>query len=283
MLEIPALDSTNLDQFHAWDGANGLFWSDRAERFDQGMAAYHNGLLDAAGIMKDSAVLDIGCGAGQVTCDAARIAQQGSVLGIDLSSTLLEVAGTRALTEELRNVSFVQADAQVYDFGESRFDVAVSRHGTMFFGNPRAAFVNIARAIRPGGRFVQLVWQSVERNEGIRTFRTISAGGRELPCPPPETPNPFSLSDPTRVHQLLGAAGFVDIEMTEMHAPMFYGRDVDDAFDFIAAHSASAFAALDDQTRGRALDRLRVNIAEHLTDQGVFYDAEQWLIQAQRR
>ncbi|BBY66743.1 class I SAM-dependent methyltransferase [Mycolicibacterium helvum] len=283
MRGIAILDSANLDQFHAWDGANGIFWSDRADRFDQGMAAYHPELLNAAGIHDDSAVLDIGCGAGQVTRDAARIAHRGSALGVDLSSPLLELATTRAAAEALSNVSFVQADAQVYDFGESRFDTAVSRHGTMFFGIPTKAFSNIARALRPAGRLVQLVWQPLDRNEGIRTFRTISAGGRDLPVPSPSSPNPFSLSDPIRVRQILGDVGFVDIEMTALHAPMFYGRDVDDAFDFIAAQSASAFAELDDRSRRRALETLRANISDHLTDEGVFYDAAHWLIQAQRR
>ncbi len=283
MSDIDALDATNRDQFHAWDGANGIFWSDRADRFDEGMATYHPELLDAAGIADDSAVLDIGCGAGQVTRDAARIAHRGSALGVDLSSPLLTLARTRAAAEAVGNVSFVQADAQAHDFGESRFDTAVSRHGTMFFGNPPKAFANIARALRPGGRFVQLVWQPLDRNEGIRTIRTISAGGHDRPVPPPDSPNPFSLSDPARVHQLLGDADFVDIEMTALHAPMFYGRDVDDAFDFIAAQSAAAFAELDDRSRSRALETLRANIADHLTDEGVFYDSAHWLIQAQRR
>ncbi|WP_135459642.1 class I SAM-dependent methyltransferase [Mycobacterium sp. DL99] len=282
MPDISALDSTNRQQFQTWDGANGVFWSERAERFDQGMAAYHPELLNAAGIAEDSAVLDIGCGAGQVTRDAARIAHRGLVLGIDLSSRLLALASSRAAAEALSNVSFVQADAQVHDFSESRFDIAVSRHGTMFFGDPPMAFANIARALGPGGRFVQLVWQPLDRNEGIRTFRTISAGGRDLPAPPPDSPNPFSLSDPTRVHQLLGGAGFVDIVMTPLQAPMFYGRDIEDAFDFLYAQSASAFAELDDCSRSRALKELRDSISQHLTDEGVFYNAAHWLIQAYR-
>lgn len=280
---IAALDSTNQDQFQAWDGANGIFWSDRADRFDQGMAAYHPKLLNAAAIDDDSEVLDIGCGAGQVTRDAARIAHRGSALGVDLSSPLLKLASTRAAAEAVSNVSFVHADAQAHNFGESRFDIAVSRHGTMFFGNPPKAFANIARALRPGGRFVQLVWQPLDRNEGIRTIRTIAAGGLAPAAPPPDSPNPFSLSDPSRVHQLLSDADFVDIEMTALHAPMFYGRDVDDAFDFIAAQSAAAFAELDDRSRSHALDTLRANIADHLTNEGVFYDSAHWLIDAKRR
>lgn len=280
--QISALDSTNVDQFHSWDGANGVFWSGHAGRFDEGVASLHGELLKTAEIGDDSTVLDIGCGAGQLTRDAARTARCGSALGIDLSSPLLDVAQKLAAKERVENVSFVQADAQVYDFGTARFDVAVSRHGTMFFGDPRAAFANIARAVRPGGRLVQLVWQPLERNEGIRTFRRIAAGGYDVPPPPPERPSPFSLSDPDRVDQLLRDAGFVDIEMAGLTAPMYYGGDVDDAFDFIAAHNAPALAELDNQSRASAMQAPRSSITEHLTSRGVYYGSAHWLICARR-
>lgn len=282
MPNFAAFDSTNAGQAHSWDGDNGDFWSGRAKRFDQGMSNFHPELLRAAEIRDDSTVLDIGCGAGQVARDAARIAQHGSVLGLDLSSSLLEVARRLAVEEQVYNASFVQADVQVYDFGDSCFDVALSRHGTMFFGDPHAAFVNIARALRTGGRLVQLVWQPLECNEGISTFRRISAGDRQRPPPPSQGPNPFSLSDPDRVHRLLRGAGLDNIEIVALSGPMYYGRDVDDAFDFVAAHNASAFAELDDVTRGRAAEALRGNIAEHLTDRGVFYNSAHWLIKAER-
>jgi ubiquinone/menaquinone biosynthesis C-methylase UbiE len=97
-------------------------------------------------------VLDIGCGAGQTTRDAARLAVAGSVVGVDVSASMIERA--RRLTEAagLHNVTFELADAQVQRFAAERFDVAISRFGTMFFADPFAAFTNIARAMRPRGR-----------------------------------------------------------------------------------------------------------------------------------
>jgi SAM-dependent methyltransferase len=281
--EILAVDSLNADQLRAWDGASGAFWVERAERFDQGMAGYHDELLKAAGLLPDSAILDIGCGSGQVTRDAARTSHRGSALGVDLSSSMLRLGRSLAAKDNLDNVAFVQADAQVYDFGESRFDVAVSRHGTMFFGDLAAAFANIAHAVRPGGRFVQLTWQRLDRNEGISTFRTIASGGRELPPSPPGAPTPFALSDPDRVTRLLHDAGFVNVEITSLIMPMYYGRDIEDAFDFVVDHFALAFDELQEASRARALDTLRANIAEHHTDRGVFYGAAHWLIQARKR
>ncbi|MBB5923529.1 SAM-dependent methyltransferase [Actinoalloteichus hoggarensis] len=126
MTDTPTVGTSNTDQFRSWDGDGGAFWTERADRFDQGMAGYHGGLLTAADIQRDSAILDIGCGSGQVTRDAARIAQDGSALGVDLSSTLLSLARALTIGERLTNATFVQADAQIHDFGESRFDVALS-------------------------------------------------------------------------------------------------------------------------------------------------------------
>jgi ubiquinone/menaquinone biosynthesis C-methylase UbiE len=90
-------------------------------------------------------VLDIGCGAGQTTRDAARLAVAGSVLGVDVSAPMIECA--RRLTDAagLQNVDFERADAETHHFPAEHFDVVISRFGTMFFRDSVAAFTNIAR------------------------------------------------------------------------------------------------------------------------------------------
>ena len=92
-------------------------------------------------------VLDIGCGTGQTTRDAARTAAAGSALGIDISGPMIARARELAAAEHLRNVRFEQGDAQVYSFPPQSFDVAISRFGTMFFADPIAAFRNLRAAI----------------------------------------------------------------------------------------------------------------------------------------
>ena len=116
----------------------------------------HNELLRRAyGIRPHDHVLDIGCGAGQTTRDAARLAVAGSVVGVDLSAPLIERARRLTDSEGLHNVRFERADAETHHFPAERFDVAISRFGTMFFGDPVAAFTNIARALRREGRLVR--------------------------------------------------------------------------------------------------------------------------------
>lgn len=151
------VDPSNVEQLDAWDGARGEFWAERADRFDEGVAAYRDRLLAVAAVEPDMEVLDVGCGSGQTTRDAARRAR--SALGVDLSSRMIALARSRAAREGVANATFEQADAQVRPFPDGYFDVVLSRHGAMFFGEPHTAFANLARATRRGGRLVLLSWQ----------------------------------------------------------------------------------------------------------------------------
>jgi SAM-dependent methyltransferase len=111
-------------------------------------------LRRAVGVQLRDHVLDIGCGTGQTTRQAARTARAGSAFGVDVSAPAIKRARELARTEGLRNVTFEHADAQVHGFPPARFDLAMSRFGTMFFDDPVAAFANIGRALRPAGRLV---------------------------------------------------------------------------------------------------------------------------------
>jgi SAM-dependent methyltransferase len=276
------VDPTNAVQLDNWDGESGAFWAEHADRFDEGVAAYHGQFLSAAAIEETATVLDVGCGSGQATRDAARRAPGGSALGVDLSSRLIDLARRRAVSEQVPNVTFQQADAQVYPFPERAFDVAISRHGSMFFGDPVAAFTNIARALRPGGRLVLLTWQPFERNEWLSAFLTALSPDRPVSVPPSDAPSPFALSDPARVCSLLGAAGFSEVGMQGLSEKMYFGADPDDAFRFVAGQRAGMLRDLDPDTHALALDNLRASLAAHHTERGVRYDSAAWLIQARR-
>ncbi|TCO56535.1 class I SAM-dependent methyltransferase [Actinocrispum wychmicini] len=275
------IDPSNNDQLKSWDGASGDLWVRRAERLDRGVAGYWDRLFDAAAIKPDEHVLDIGCGSGITTREAARRASSGTALGVDLSSQMIDLARRRTAEEGLANVTFEQVDAQVHSFPDARFDLVVSRNGVMFFGDRQAAFTNIARATRPGGRLVLMVWGPYDDNEWIRTFRDVLSGGK-LPPIPSHGPTPFSLSDPGTVTDLLTSAGFTEVTVTGMTAPMYYGEDVEDAADYLLDHYSGFMTDLDDEGRAKAAADLRADLANRLTDEGVVYRSSAWLVQARR-
>jgi SAM-dependent methyltransferase len=277
-----AVHPANRDQLRSWDGDGGAYWAARAEYFERAVARYTPPFFAAAGIGSHDRVLDIGCGAGGTTREAARRAPAGGAVGVDLSSAMLEVARRSAEREGLGNVRFVQADAQVHPFPAGSFDVAISRTGAMFFADPVAAFSNIGRALVGGGRLVLLVWQTPAANEWIIEIAGALTPGRPLPTPPPGVPGPFSLADPDRVRTILGAAGFVEADVTGVAEPEWFGRDVDDAVSFIHGLAGWMLEGQDDEARARALADLRRSAERHLTEDGVEFGSAAWLVTARR-
>ena len=278
------MDIANVDMAAAWDGDEGTDWSRDWERYDLGVRAHHLRLMDAAAITRAERVLDVGCGNGQTTRDAARSAAEGSALGVDLSSVMLARAREIAQHENLTNVTFERADAQVHPFEPASYDVAMSRFGAMFFGDPVAAFINIARGLRPGGRLVLMSWQRLENNEWLVAIRRALAVGRELPSPPVSVPGPFGLADPDRVATILTAAGFEQVECQAVEEPFFAGTDADDADAFLGRGGVvrGLLQGLEPSDRQRARDAFRATMASHEGADGVRFDSAAWLISAAR-
>jgi SAM-dependent methyltransferase len=252
--------------------------------YDAELRRHNEALRGACGIQPRDHILDIGCGSGQTTRQAARTAAAGSALGVDVSAPAIERARELARAEGLRNATFERADAQVHQFPAERFDVAISRFGTMFFADPAAAFANIRRALRPGGRLVMMVWQAANRNEWDVTIRQ-SLQGPEAPTPVTSGgPDPFSLADPPIVTDLLQAAGFANIAFTDVREPVYYGPDVPAALDWVRGFTSTseALKRLDPTAAAHALDRLRDALAAHTTNNGIIFNSRAWIVTANR-
>jgi SAM-dependent methyltransferase len=277
------VDPANREQLRAWDGGEGAYWAAHADHFERALERYDENFYAAATINRGDRVLDIGCGTGKTARDAARLAVDGSVLGVDLSSAMLAVARQRAIDEGLANVRFEQADAQIHPFEPDAFDVAIGRTAVSFFGDRVAGLTNIGRALRPGGRLVQLTWQPFPLQEWIREFSTALAAGRDLPAPPPDAPGPFTLADPEVIESVLDAAGCTDVTIDDHRAPMWFGTDADDAFEVVSGLLSWMTEGLDSDARSAAQEALRASIAAHATADGVLYDSAAWIVSATRR
>ena len=270
---------SNAAQSRAWDGDQGEFWAERAERFDEGVAAYHELFLDAAEIGPAARVLDVGCGSGKVTRDAARRAAAGWAHGVDLSAPLVDLARVLAQREGVANASFERADAQVHPF--PTVDLVLSRHGAMFFGAPRDAFTHLGRALAPGGGLALLTWQPAEHNPWMGGFRSVLSGGREG-APPVDGPGPLSMSEPAVVRALLESAGFERVRLDGLRERMYFGRDAADAFRFVTGQFSGLLAGLEAAQRERAEARLLALLTEHESERGVLFESAAWLVRARR-
>jgi SAM-dependent methyltransferase len=267
----------NVEMAEAWNGPEGDDWAREWEHYDRGVRGYHRRLLEAAAVGAGERVLDLGCGIGQVSRDLA--AQGAEAVGIDLSRPMLAKA-----RELAPRVEFVEGDAQVHPFPDSSFDLVVSRFGCMFFADRVAAFANVARATRPGGRLALVVWQPLDRQEWLGEVRGALALGRDLPAPPRGAPGPFGMADPDSALGELAEAGWADVTASPLQEDFWAGADPDDAMAFIGASGVVRglleSLAPAEQEQGRAA--LRESFARHAGPEGVLYGSSCWLYTATR-
>ncbi|MEV6660600.1 class I SAM-dependent methyltransferase [Nocardia fluminea] len=247
--------------------------------YDAELRLHNAHFFAAAQIGAGDRVLDIGCGTGQTTREAARAAVDGSAVGIDISEVMLEQAHRITAGEGPSNVGFELADAQVTPFPPVSFDLCISRFGVMFFADPVAAFTNIARALRSGGRLTWLVWQGHDRNEWATVFSDVLTASIATPGR-----GPFSLADAVHTESMLTTAGFTDIVFTDIDEPVYYGPDSASAYDNLLRLSGfTAFLdALEPTKSEQARARLREILTAHETETGVYFDSRSWLINARR-
>ena len=164
------------------------------------------------------------------------------------------------------------------------FDAAISRFGTMFFADPTAAFVNIARGLRPSGRLCVATWQPLIANEWL----TIPGAALLRYSTIPETadggPGMFAQSDPDTVTTILRAAGFRKIEVTPATVTLFLGNDVEDATDYLATSGVgrAVLETVPAEKRVAAIAAVGAVLAAHAGAGPVYLDAAIWIIAAER-
>jgi len=178
-------------------------------------------MVELAGIGPGSRVLDIATGLGEPALTAARAALPGgSVLATDLSEEMMAFAATRAEELGLDNVAFRMMDANEPDLEDAAFDAVLSRWGLMFLAQLDNALAAIHRCLKPGGRFVAVVWGPPEgaptNSLADRVIR------RKLGLPPPaEGPlTPFALQDTDALMDRTRRAGFGDVSGEWIDVPI---------------------------------------------------------------
>ena len=272
----------NADQITYWNATAGGIWTAQQERLDRQLEPLGRRARQALAPQPGERVLDIGCGAGQTTLElAAAVAPAGAVLGVDISQPLLELARRRGA--DVAGVSFQEADAQTFDFEPASFDAAFSRFGVMFFADPVAAFHNIARALKPGGRLAFVCWRTPQEN--VFMSLPLAAAASRLPppatpAPPPATQGPFAFADPDHVRDILGRAGFTGVELTP-HDQKIGSGDLETTLE-IALQIGPLGAMLREfpDRREAVVGAVREALAPHETADGVLLDSACWIVTA---
>lgn len=197
---------------HDWAGEAGACWLAQLDRFESMIEPIGEALLAQAAYAIGDRVVDVGCGGGWTTRRlAAAVGGTGFALGLDISPDLVAAASERAQRVGLANIRFEQGDAATAMPEEAPFDRLFSRFGTMFFPDPYAAFANLRRMLRAGGRLDIAVWAPITDNPWQLSVMAAIRRHIDLPTPQPREPGPFALGEQDYVTDLLQSAGFTDI------------------------------------------------------------------------
>lgn len=199
------------EAWHRWGPVLEDWFGDATER-----------MLDAAGVASGSHVLDVAAGAGGQTLVAARRAgPDGRVVATDISSTILEYAAKSAAEAGIGNVETVTADGEALDgLPASSFDAVISRVGLIYFPDRSQALAGMRRALREDGRIAAIVYSTPDRNEFFSVPVSIIRTRAQLPPPQPGQPGPFSLGSPGVLEAALHDAGFRDVSVQVVPAPL---------------------------------------------------------------
>jgi len=268
----------NAQQVTYWNESAGPTWAELQGPLDRQIAPLGRQAMAALAAKPGERILDIGCGAGETTVELA--ATGAEVTGVDISRPLLDLARQRA--HGLAGVSFLEADAQIHPFAAASFDGVFSRFGVMFFADPEAAFANLRRALRPGGRLAFLCWRRPDENPIITA--PMAAALEHLPIrpPPPEpgAPGPFAFADPERVRGILETAGFTDVTLTP-HDQKIGGNDLDTALALaLRVGPLGALLRENPDQRDKVIGAVRSLLARHDGPDGVTLDSATWIVTA---
>jgi SAM-dependent methyltransferase len=266
-----------------WNGPAVMRWITKQEQMDTALAPVAEATITLAAVQPGERVMDIGCGTGATSMALAQlVGKRGHVTGIDVSAQMIELARRRS--GKTGNLDYLLADAAAEQF-PSPFDLLFSRFGVMFFGDPVAAFTNLRRALKPGGRLVFACWRPIGENPWMLVpLQAVQPLVPPMPRPGPNDPGPFAFGDTEKVARILTDSGFAAPRITPFDLPMLLGTSLDEATEQ-ATSMGAASRALKEQPEeivAAAGKAVHAALAPHFKSGKVALPGAVWLVESSR-
>jgi SAM-dependent methyltransferase len=178
-------------------------------------------MLDLADLQAGARVLDVAAGAGGQSFAAAQlVGPKGEVFATDIAENLVRYLEDDAAAAGLNQVRAAVMDGEDLRVPPGRFDAVICRLGLIYLPDRKAALSGMRAALRPGGRLAAIVYSTAEANRFFSVPVSIIRRAAQLPPPLPGQPGPFSLGTPDVLSHELEAAGFVDVDVRALPAPL---------------------------------------------------------------
>ena len=265
-----------------WQDTTGRTWAAMYAQTDRMFAGLTQHLLGRSGLLPGEALLDVGCGAGELSLATARARPRAKVVGVDVSRDLILAAQERS--GERENPQFVLGDAANWTLPGFNPDLIVSRHGVMFFDDPPAAFGHLATIAAPGARMAFSCFRSPREN---RWATDLSEMIGLLPADP-FAPGPFAFADPQRVESILADGGWHDVDLEPVDFAYVAGMGEDPVaearrmFERIGP-AAAPLRMLTGSARQELDTKLTAWLEKHRNGGLVAFAAGAWIVTARRR
>lgn len=266
-----------------WQDATGKVWARSFNRTDRAFSGLTQIMLERLAGIPGDAILDIGCGAGELSIALASTRPKARTVGIDVSQELVDAATRRG--SGITNLGFVCADAATWSDPSFQPDLITSRHGVMFFDDPVSAFANFHAIAQAGAHLLFSCFRASSLNPWV------AEPSRLLDLPPPVdpfAPGPFAFADEDRTRSILSKAGWRDIAFEPVDFGFVVGSGDDptaDALEFFRkiGPPARVLHEMDDAAREDALGRIARWLAGKQHDGGVLaLPASAWIVTARK-
>jgi ubiquinone/menaquinone biosynthesis C-methylase UbiE len=240
-------------------------------------AALAKDLVTLAALQPGEHILDVACGTGTVTRQAAQaVGPTGEVIGLDVNADMLQVARTLAPPEHA-TLFYREGSAMALPFPEATFHVVLCQHGLEFFPDRGHSLQEMRRVLIPEGRLGVRVWRALE-HQAFHTavFASLDRhlwGGQDVPSRTGFV-QPFSLGDAAHLQAFVRDAGFRDIEVSVSTMPIRLGANTTDLLGYLSALPVGSAIATMEETAREAM------LHEAMTALQPFVEAEAFRIPA---
>lgn len=265
-----------------WQDVTGQTWARMYDITDRAFSVLTQQLLEKAAQVSGSGILDIGCGAGELSLALARARPNARIIGLDVSDDLVASAQQRGIRRA--NASFTVGDAAEWASDEFTPDLLISRHGVMFFDDPVGAFRHLHNIAAPGAGLLFSCFRSPPENiwaNGIVDLLDLP------PAPDPHAPGPFAFAEQEYVRGILSAADWSDISFEAVDFPFIIGMGDDrksQAMRFLQhiGPAARALKGVEPAERDVFLRRIEGWLTAYDTRDIVALPAAAWIVQARQ-
>jgi SAM-dependent methyltransferase len=239
-------------------------WGVQAQRLQGWAMPVSHWMLEAIAPQPGQTILELAAGPGDTGLLAAEMVQPGGTLiSSDFAEPMLDVARERAAALGIDNVEFRVIDAESIDLPTASVDAALCRWGYMLMADPGAALGETRRVLRPGGRLALAAWDAPEHNAWARAPMAALVGVGLAQPPPPDAPSMFAFAVPGRIEELLGDAGFTEVQVDAVDLEADY-EDLD-AYLSVTSDCSRPFAdaqeAMDEATHAKVRGAIEGELA----------------------